>query len=138
MSTKRVKYVSNYHQFPIKSYVVALYQNRLAQVILIDCNNIWFYGEITTFLSFDTKPSFLCFYYGLGNLYIEVFVWWFCVHAVRCQEMYYSPTDHVSDIINYFAFEILSIHIWSQNNLGLRKLLYSSASPCDSGNNYLQ
>ena len=54
----------NYHKFSIKSYVVDVYENRLARAILIHIHNIRFYGEILkiiTFYHFDTNPRFTPF-----------------------------------------------------------------------------
>ena len=35
-----LEFLHNYHQFSIKSYVVAIYKNRLGEAILIDGHNI--------------------------------------------------------------------------------------------------
>ena len=57
-SLKKVLYImrgcfSYYYHFSIKSYVVDIYQNRLAEVILIDSHNIRFYGEIIIVYPFE-------------------------------------------------------------------------------------
>ena len=51
----------NYNQFSIKSYVVDVFLNRLAEAILKHIHNIGFYGEILKLISFchfDTDPRF--------------------------------------------------------------------------------